>query len=420
MNGRCAAILLLFSLVSGCGSVLRNDDVIVEAGQTGHSSYSLLPDLNAATKGFDEAQQEGTVGTKRDGSGRLIAERLATLRSFVGDTNGAMMAFDVRSRGAEGPSLSKATLDRLTAVDAISEIVNEAKNRQIVILNEVHHVPLHRAFAMRLARELRKIGYEYLACETLSDGDAFKTGSLNRSSGFYSVEPLYGEFLRDALRQGWKPVTYDAFEPAQSLSAHETLEWRERTQAENLVARIFEKNSAAKVFIYAGGFHGDKRPNGNSLGIRQMGAQLRELTGLDPLTVDQTTFYEHPDRLKEKRAYDELIRALHIQFPSVLKKAEGGYFQFGLPLGAIDLQVVHPRYGFLQGRPAWLERLAERKPVSIPPNLLSDHKVKVIHAFYVGEDSTAAVPVDTVLLEPGTPAPALMLPAGHFRLEYED
>jgi len=55
------------------------------------------------------------------------------------------------------------------AEDAIAAIVREAKNRQVVILNEAHHVPLHRAFAMKLARELRKIGYEYLACEAFQE-----------------------------------------------------------------------------------------------------------------------------------------------------------------------------------------------------------------------------------------------------------
>ncbi|UUZ56696.1 hypothetical protein LP419_17465 [Massilia sp. H-1] len=71
--------------------------------------------------------------------------------------------------------------------DAIDGIIEQARSRQIVILNEAHHVPAQRAFAMQLARELRKAGYTYLAVEALSEAPLAK-GYFNRSSGYYVSE----------------------------------------------------------------------------------------------------------------------------------------------------------------------------------------------------------------------------------------
>lgn len=45
-------------------------------------------------------------------------------------------------------------------------------------------MPLHRAFAMQLARKLRKIGYEYLACEAFEETNTHE--QFKPSTGFYT------------------------------------------------------------------------------------------------------------------------------------------------------------------------------------------------------------------------------------------
>ena len=57
-------------------------------------------------------------------------------------------------------------LEHAAAEDSIAAIVREARTKRVVLINETHQVPLHRAFAQRLAAELRKSGYSYLACES--------------------------------------------------------------------------------------------------------------------------------------------------------------------------------------------------------------------------------------------------------------
>ena len=42
--------------------------------------------------------------------------------------------------------VSDAQLAKLTAVDGIAAVVEEASKRRLVIVNEAHHMPLHRAF----------------------------------------------------------------------------------------------------------------------------------------------------------------------------------------------------------------------------------------------------------------------------------
>lgn len=90
-------------------------------------------------------------------------DQLGTQRSFVGDPDGAMAAFDeLFALDQRKYSRSADDSDRLAASqpeNAVEAIVREARTHRIVILNEAHHVPLHRGFAMKLARELRKIGY---------------------------------------------------------------------------------------------------------------------------------------------------------------------------------------------------------------------------------------------------------------------
>jgi len=91
---------------------------------------------------------------------------------MVGDYTGALLAMHDRQSGRV-ISGEKRAMNEKTATDvianhnpapALATIVKEAAGRQIVILNEGHHVPRHRAFAQQLAIELRKSGFEFLAC----------------------------------------------------------------------------------------------------------------------------------------------------------------------------------------------------------------------------------------------------------------
>jgi hypothetical protein len=178
-----------------------------------------------------------------------------------------------------------AELKDFRPVSAPEAIAEAAAARQIVIVNEAHHVPQHRALTVELLKKLKQKGFTHFAAETLFETDAKlnERGYPIKDTGAYINEPLYGDIVRTALKLGYKVVPYDvAFggEP----------DARERGQAENLKKRIFEKDSQAKVLIHVGYGHNSEATRKND--TKLMAGYLKEFTGIDPLTVDQTAMSE--------------------------------------------------------------------------------------------------------------------------------
>ncbi len=103
--------------------------------------------------------------------------------------------------------------------DAIAEIVARARKTNIVILNEAHYSPRDRAFALRVARALRPLGYKTLAAETINnnkpESGPLATDQLKRdgfvrfNTGSYTVDPVFARFVREALALGYEPVAYE-------------------------------------------------------------------------------------------------------------------------------------------------------------------------------------------------------------------
>jgi hypothetical protein len=350
-------------------------------------------------------------------------QQLGMQRAFAGDTEGAIAAVDAQSLPMSAPPPDVlAALAGARAEDAVDAIVAQARTRRVVILNEAHHVPMHRAFAMRLAAALRKIGYTYLACETFSGGDAGvpAPGQVTAATGFYTREPTFANFVNSALADGWKLVPYDVITPPQpGQDWMDSIRAREQGEADNLVARIFAQAKDAKVFIYAGYSHAFKSVPGATGDIDWMAERLRRATGLDILSVDQTEFYAHPDRAAEHPLYASLLAAFPVAAPVVLRAPDGQYAVPGVARGHVDMQVIYPRYAAHDGRPDWLRTLAGRSPHPIPAALLPKQGRRIIKALRVGAMKDA-VPADVVLAEAGKPAPVLMLPPGEFRYLYEE
>jgi hypothetical protein len=339
-------------------------------------------------------------------------QALFTAQMFTGDLDGAIATSD-RERRAAGRPVSRAAaddIDRISsavAEDAIKAIVDEARQRRVVFLNEAHHVPMHRAFAMTLAAELRKIGYDYLACEAFAWGDGSVPfgphGEIVEGTGYYIKDPVFAQFVSTAVADKWKLVSYE-FDG-------ETYDDRERGQAQNLVDRIFSRDKNARVFIYVGYGHENKfTARARS---RSMAAYLGEMTGLDMLHVQQTSFFAHSDRADENEHYQDLLDRFPARGPFVLRSPDGSHPVLLGMQGIVDMQVIFPRYGHIGGRPEWLVTLLGREPRAIPPELLPAHGRRLVKAFARG-GAPDAVPADVVMVHAGQPVPALMLPKGEY------
>lgn len=365
-------------------------------------------------KKLKEAQQAFSLQRANAG-----ADRLANYQSWVGDVDGAIATMDSANRSRlVRPPISDAAISGLKATAAIPVIVEAAKARRIVILNEAHHIPMHRAFAMQLARELRKIGFQFLAAETFSNKTDLLQGGITLQDGYYTADPVYAEFIRDALRDGWQPIAYEDTTPVDPAQPREArVHQREYVQARNLAEGVLNRDPGSKVFVFVGYGHGMKRAGSS---FKPMAAHLRELAQTEPLSIDQTTFYSHTDPDKEAPPYRRIIQVTGLSEPAVLKRPDGQNFLYGVPAGSIDIQVVHPPQQIIDGRPDWLRYLGGRSPVEIPQSLMNSSGSRLIYAFRADERAPDAIPTDIVLLRAGERPPKLMLPAGEFTLEYED
>jgi hypothetical protein len=384
-----------------------------------------LKQAEAATAGLPlgASRSPGTDDILRKASRQL--DQLGTQQMFAGDEEGALRSRDAVSRQwKEGPA-SEAELkaiDEATVDDAVKAIVEQARTRRVVLLNEEHLASINRAFSQRVARELRKIGYRYLACETFNGGDEplFAHGYVRSRDGTYTNDPTFANWINEAIADGWKLVAYETpYNP--SIPAAERLRWREEGQARNLVERIFAKDKDAKVLIHVGRSHLDKGVSTSKDGteLAFMGEYLRQMTGLDMLHVDQHRFFAHSRPEDDNPLYQRLLAKSESTAPFVLKSRDGGNVVLRGLAGRVDMLVVFPRYGMRGGRPGWMTSLAGREPHDIPSSLLPVSGRRLVKA-YRADAPADAVPADVVLVEADKPVPKLMLPKGEYRYTFEE
>lgn len=382
-----------------------------EAGVGAPGVFARIDAMNPQQRAAFLEEQRGAINLLQDA------------RSISGDAAGAVQAavwFDIANGHPERyAAQSGKPLEGARAEDALQAIVREARNRQIVILNEAHHVPVNRVFARKLARELRKIGFAYLAGETFEEDIPPGSAAVMKTMGAYSKEPMYAGFLRTAMRDGWTFVTYDGSVEGVPDADRERV--REIGSARNIVDKVFAKDPKAKLFMYVGYGHARKQQTANADGWKSVATLLRETLGVEPLTIDQSIMYGRGDVRTDHPQYRVAMQRFAPSKPIVLKAAEGGYAVIGAKPGSYDMQVYHPDETALtkEGRPLWMERQAGLAPHPVPARLLPSNGRRLIQAFHAA-DGEGAVPADMVLVEAGKPAPALMLPPGQFRFSYEE
>jgi hypothetical protein len=314
-----------------------------------------------------------------------------------------------------------------TPHDAIEEIVKRARKTSIVILNEAHYSPRDRAFALEVARALRPLGYDTLAAETFSIQvkEAKGPSPMDRlardhvvrfGTGYYSRDPVYAAFVHEALDIGYRPIAYEQ-RPDQRTPDGDVDE-REEAQAQNLVDQIFATSPHTKTLIYVGHGHVYEEPfkSDEYIGM-MMAARLKQKTGIDPLTIDQTIL--DPLHIRTRAAYAEATKRMGNR-PAIFFAADEPLLLATSAEGRAytDLQVVHPPRAYRDGRPAWLAALGG-KPLAIPKSLLPTSGKRLIQVF-AADGPTDAVPLDQILVEAGKPVPVLMVKPQRVRFQTQE
>lgn len=311
---------------------------------------------------------------------------------------------------------------RVTAAtphDAIDEIVRRARDTRIVIVNEAHDSPRDRAFVLRVARALRPLSFSVLAAETFRNEPGvggkptaverlIADGFVRRGTGFYTRDPVFAGYVREALRLGYRPLAYE--QSSKQRRPNDGIPEREQAEADNLAA-FLAANPTAKILVHVGYSHVAEAPidGGRHGKIAWMASRLKHMTGIDPLTIDQTGLSEI---VPGARAAWTLAAARIGDRDAVLFAGKQPLV-LGQYAGAVDLQVVHPRRAYRDGRPTWLTTLGGTS-VAVPAKLLPTSGRRLIQAYAAGAPDDA-VPLDQVLVEAGKPVPMLMLPPGPVR-----
>lgn len=356
-------------------------------------------------------------------AGKIRATRAAWRYTYIGREKEAINAndYDVEDRWGFDSLSPEALLDlsRYQAFDAKGYILKQAAEHQILIMNESHILPGHRHFLKQMLPELKQLGFNYFGLEALNNCEPLwerypeanipcDTSIYIRGYPYFSL--ISGTYTREARMANLIRKAYDL---GMSLFAYEQFgDNRELDQAKN-IKKILDRDPDARILILCGFGHlieaYDEETKYSDGKI--MAYHLKELTGIDPLTVNQYILSEAaPGR--EVPHY----RFINAAGPSVLLDKEGKVYN-GYPAhDKFDMLVFHPRSKYVFNRPVYLLNDPEKSHFFLPHEMISIKYPVIVKALDIEEDERAA-PVDVIELRTAKDKIPLIVPPGEYRLE---
>jgi hypothetical protein len=276
-------------------------------------------------------------------------------------------------------------ISNFKAISAKNYIIDQARLNRIVIINEAHHQPLHRVFATQLLKDLYILGYRYLAMEALNEKDILlnnrKYPIQDRRQSSYINDPQMGNLIREALHLGFTLVPYDFYE-------NNNFETLDANQAMN-IKHVFDKDIYAKMLIYCGYDHVFECEE-TSIG-KPMAQYLKEMTGINPLTIDQVEMSEKSEAIFES----PFLRLAKMEKASVYVDNFGAVFNGRKGQNKVDIKVFHPHTTYYYTRPEWLLNDQFKKWYFFPIQQIKIAFPVLIQAHKNGENASAT-PIDVV------------------------
>ena len=180
----------------------------------------------------------------------------------------------------------------------MDDLLARAAETRVVIINEAHVAPWHRATTAALLGPLKELGFTHFAAETFSRDSLGESDPIEKSDLPYArlgegtyFEPVFGMLVREAKAQGYALVAYEEPHDAStfSLPRREQIRKREAAQAAELAA-LLAADPNARILVHVGHGHVREEPvdQGDGTSEKWMAARLRDATGIDPLTIAQT------------------------------------------------------------------------------------------------------------------------------------
>ena len=342
---------------------------------------------------------------------------LQQMASFIGDEATALAS------AGDGPEDDGPLAADATAQDALAGIVEAARDRRVVILNEAHVASRHRHFLARLLRALRPLGFDILAAEDFinapgpgaPDVRTYKAGAaLNPTFGFYLHDPLYAEAVREAADLGYRLAPYEqrADQRVKGEAQLAAMARRDTAEADNFIADVLAPNPGSRVLVHCGYSHLRKTPDHR--GSSWFAARLREKSGIDPLCVSQAYTGSFGPHGADPAMTTAVLERFKPADSIVVRGADGW---IGARSAGADLAVFHPPLADVAGRPGWLaaDPARRRVEVAVPGPREATVLVQAIPAV----DPDLAIPADQLVLAPGAASAVLFLRPGVYRLRLE-
>lgn len=340
----------------------------------------------------------------------------AQYAAFLGDEATALA-------NAAAPLASDVALPAsATAEDALTVIRRRAEGRRVVILNEAHTASRHRLFLAQVLRALAPLGFRRFAAEAFINMPPGAPGgvttyrmgaTLDATAGWYVLDPVFAEAVREASELGYGFSTYEARpdqRPTTSQDRLERIARRETVQAENLAAEL-AKHPEQRFLIYVGHSHLREAPDRD--GSEWMARRLSRLTGIDPLTIEQSATGSFRPYDQRAQIADLVTDRFNPRRPVVVT-ADGEVF--GAAALAADIAVFHPVLPHVAGRTGWLaaDERRRRADVRVP----SPSEPTLAQAQPVTE-ALNATPADQYWLEAGAQTATFFLRPGRYRIRLE-
>jgi hypothetical protein len=218
-----------------------------------------------------------------------------------------------------------------------------------------------------------QLGYRYLAMEALNNTSAATIADtiVNVNTGFFTNEPICAEMIRIARDIGYTVYAYE-----DTLAYKHSGSERDSIQALNIY-KLIQTNPSAKILVHAGYGHISEDQIGNYV---PMAMFFKAMSGINPLTINQTDMTEGSDFAYGNFFYEAYIKAFPITVPSVavIKNKPVDL----LASSEYDVSIVHPPTVFKNKRPEWYSLNGLRKELEIKP---TEKNLFLVQAYYFKE-----------------------------------
>ena len=325
-------------------------------------------------------------------------------------------------------------IDTIPSMDSLhisNRYLDSMRLKRIVILNEAHNINVtNRVFLYSILDSLKSIGFKDIFMEALSsdyDSDSLPQNKQypTTGTGYYILEPVFGELVRKMLKQNmslhayeqeydnyldtvikgdktyiisksrpdWIPVEADTSVLGYLYDPF----WKRLVKQALNIYQAIMADKINKVFIYSGLGNGTKKTG-------RMGYILKHIMHVDPYFIDQTILTERSDSIYEDPVYRKFSNLKGYHY---LIKTDGGTAhslsnrEGKVNDSVIDMLIGNPRTSYIHNRENWLELNGDRHRYPLSDyidtcQLNSDFLVVVYYKDEYDNDGQSAIPADVI------------------------